>query len=75
MILNRNQITLRDALRVQSAEFWLKLGQPAEALKELKTLSEQARTHPWTSRVALAALRTCGVLGAHALRSELVVEP
>jgi hypothetical protein len=45
------KIDLRDALRVRSAEFWLKLGQPAPALLELEQLSRGAQSHPWASEV------------------------
>lgn len=59
MKANLNQLPLPDALRVKRAELWLKLGQPAEALKELKTLSAKARAHPWASQVSCAASETC----------------
>jgi hypothetical protein len=51
-----DRIPFRDALKVKSAELWLQLGQPSEALKELETVSERARQHPWASRVLSEAL-------------------
>lgn len=42
---------LHCALRVKSAEFWLKLGQPAAALLELQRLPKHAQTHPWATAV------------------------
>jgi hypothetical protein len=48
---------LKQALRVKSAEYWLKLGEPAQALMELERLPEQAQKHPWALRVQLSAVR------------------
>ena len=36
--LNRAQLPSEDALRVKSAEFWLRLGEVDEALRELREL-------------------------------------
>ena len=49
-------LPLREALPVRSAEYWLQLGQPDQALKELESLPETVRRHPWPLRVHLAAL-------------------
>ena len=38
-------LRLGDALRVKSAELWLKLGQPVSALLELQQLPRKARGH------------------------------
>ena len=46
-----------DALRIQSAHYWLELGQPDEALRELEALPSRVWLHPLTVRVRLAALR------------------
>jgi hypothetical protein len=59
--LGLDQITegglrLREALPIRCAEYWLQLGQPDLALKELETLPETVRQHPWPLRVQLAAL-------------------
>lgn len=59
--LGLDQITatglrLRDALPVRSAEYWLQLGEPDLALKELATLPESTRRHAWPSRVQLNAI-------------------
>jgi hypothetical protein len=35
-------VTLKDALHIKSAEFWLALGQPMEAVRELQNLTGQA---------------------------------
>ena len=57
MKTRHNRIPFRDALRVKSAELWLQLGQPTEALKELHAVSARARQHPWATRVLLHALQ------------------
>ena len=64
-----SRIPFRDALRVKSAEMWLKLGQPAEALKELKTVSHRARKDPWASEVVRSTLRSYCGLGPASARS------
>ena len=48
-------LPLREALPVRSAEYWLELGHPDQALAELETLPEPARRHPWFQRVHFAA--------------------
>jgi hypothetical protein len=49
-------LDLDQALRVKSAEYWLKLGEPVEAMMELGTLSDSARGHCWPRQVHLAAM-------------------
>ncbi len=53
----RAAMSLSDALRVKSAEFWLMLGQPMQALLELQKLRGRALAHPWASRVFHTAFR------------------
>lgn len=48
-------LPLRDAIAVRSAEFWLTLGEPRLALKELESLTELARQHAWPKRVQFHA--------------------
>ena len=69
LALDLNQITegglrLHEALPVRTAEYWLQLGQPDLALKELETLSQTVRQHPWPLRVQLAALSASNSLAA-----------
>jgi hypothetical protein len=45
------------ALRVQSAHYWLKLGEADQALQELKALSSSAWSHPSAAKARLAVLR------------------
>ncbi len=53
----QNPIKLKHALTVKSAEFWLKLGQPDQALQEIKSLPEKLQNHPSVLRVRLAIVR------------------
>jgi hypothetical protein len=53
------QLRLGDALRVKSAELWLKLGQPVPALLELQQLPRKAQGHPWANKVFRTAVDRC----------------
>jgi hypothetical protein len=55
-----SKLPLNHALRVKSAEYWLKLGESAFALVELQKLPAEAQKHPKAVRVHLAVM--------HALR-------
>jgi hypothetical protein len=48
-------LPLADAIRIRSAELWLEVGQPKEALRELQRLSPAAWRHPWAARVLQVA--------------------
>ena len=39
-------LTIKDAVRVKSAEFWIKLGEPRQALSELQQLPRRLWNHP-----------------------------
>jgi hypothetical protein len=54
---NQERLPLRFALRVKSAEFWVKLGEPAQALTELTKLSKRAQGHCSVLRVRLSVMR------------------
>ena len=54
---SESQIRLEDAIRVKAAEFWLKLGQPEQALLEIKSLPERLQKHPSVVKVHLAVMR------------------
>jgi hypothetical protein len=45
-------ISLKNAVRLRSAELWLQLGQPMQALSELQQLPHRVRKH-------LKALQVC----------------
>jgi len=63
-------LTLEEAIRVQSAEYWLKLGEPAEALNELDRLPPSARQLRRVWRVWLAAVDTARAQGQQAAATE-----
>jgi len=44
-------LPLEDAMRLKSAELWLEVHQPLNALKELLRVTKSARQHPWTVRL------------------------
>lgn len=53
-----DQMPLRDAILVKSAEFYLKLGNPLLALNELEKLPRDAKRHPWAIRMFVCAFHT-----------------
>jgi len=55
-------LPLHEAIPVRSAEYWLQLGAPDLALKELETLPETVRRHAWPMRVRLNALNAASHL-------------
>ena len=55
-------ISLKDALHIKAAEFWLLLGQPMEAVAELQKLKRQAWKAAWTISVFRCAARQFGTL-------------
>jgi hypothetical protein len=55
-------ISLKDALHIKSAEFWLALGQPMEAVAELQKLTRKAWQAAWAISVFRCAARQFGKL-------------
>jgi len=53
-------ISLGDALHIKSAEFWLALGQPMEAVAELQKLTREAWKAGWAIAVFRCAAREFG---------------
>jgi hypothetical protein len=53
---NSIPLTLDNALLVKNAEYWLKLGQPAQAIMELEKLPKNAEIHPWALGVLGSAI-------------------
>jgi len=51
----KSDLRLKDAVRVKSAELWLRMGEPIQATKELRKLTRRAWDHPWTQRVVWQA--------------------
>ncbi len=56
----KTDLRQRDAMRVKSAERWLRLGEPRQALLELQRLTRQAWNHPWTEQVMWRAAQAVG---------------
>lgn len=56
----KTNLSLKDAVRVKSAEMWLRLGEPKSALMELQRLRRRAWRHPWTERVIWQAAQLLG---------------
>jgi hypothetical protein len=54
---HQHQLSLSQGLRVKGTEYWLKLGQPVQAMMELQRLSEAAKKHPWVVSALVAATR------------------
>jgi hypothetical protein len=50
-------IAFEDALRIKSAEFWLRLGEPLEALADIQELPPSVRRSSWVHRLHAAATR------------------
>ena len=50
-------ISLQNAVRLRSAELWLQLGQPMQALTELQRLPFRIRRHPKAMRVCRSVYR------------------
>jgi hypothetical protein len=58
--MKSNQMRLGDAVKIKSAEFWLELGQPVQALLELQDLPGSASRHPWAIQVLRRAFQLAG---------------
>jgi len=52
-----DQLPVEHALRVKSAELWLRLGRPGQAIVELRRLSRNSRRHPLALKGYLQAAR------------------
>jgi hypothetical protein len=54
-------LTIRDALQIKAAEYWLRLGEANEALRELEKLPGETWKCGWALRTRMAALGMLGV--------------
>lgn len=54
---SRRGLSLKDALHVKSAELWLQVGEPFQALLELQKITKKAWQVAWTDRVFDTAAR------------------
>ena len=57
-IRRTGQLSVPHAIRVASANYWLRLGEADEALKELEALPKAAWNHPSAVKARFAALAT-----------------
>lgn len=49
-------VPVEHAVRAKSAEFWLRLSEPLEALAEIENVPHWARRNSWVHRVHAAAV-------------------
>ena len=54
------QLSLSHQIRIKSAEFWLRLGDPDEAVRELEALSSKSWDHSSALKVRCDALEVMG---------------
>jgi hypothetical protein len=54
----KKELRKEDARRVESAEKWLGLGKPSQALAELQLLTKNAWKHPWSEQVLWRAAQS-----------------
>jgi hypothetical protein len=54
--VNAKPLTIQDSLQIKSAEYWLKLGEADQALRELKGLSSRSWKCGWALKPRIAAL-------------------
>lgn len=52
-----NHISLKNAMLLKSAELWLRLGEPMQALLELQRLPDSIRKHPHAIKICRAVYR------------------
>ena len=56
----KTNLKTKDARRVQTAEMWLGMGKPRQALLELQRLTKRAWRHPWSEQVLWRAAQSLG---------------
>ena len=66
--VNAKPIPIQDSLQIKAAEYWLKLGEADQALRELEALPSRSWTHGWALKIRIAAM------GASRERSEMKVQ-
>ena len=49
-------LTIQDSLQIKAAEYWLKLGEADEALRELEALPSRSWKRGWAFKTRIAAL-------------------
>jgi hypothetical protein len=51
-------LAIQDSLQIKAAEYWLKLGEADQALRELEALPSRFWTHRWALKTRIAAMVT-----------------
>jgi hypothetical protein len=54
--VNATPLPLQDSLQIQAAEYWLKLGEADQALKELEALPSRSWKCGWALKTRIAAM-------------------
>jgi hypothetical protein len=54
---NLTLIPMDQAMRIKSAELWLRLGEPLEALGDIESLPQSLRRHSWVHKLHSSAMR------------------
>jgi hypothetical protein len=54
--VNATPLTIQDSLQIKAAEYWLKLGEAGQALKELEALPSRIWSSGWALKTRIAAL-------------------
>jgi hypothetical protein len=49
-------LPINDAIQIKAAEYWLKLGEADQALKELEALPSRIWNHRWALKTRIAAI-------------------
>jgi hypothetical protein len=53
---NAKPLPIQDSFQIKAAEYWLKLGEADQALKELEALPSRSWTSGWALRSRIAAI-------------------
>ena len=54
--VKRRSLTIQDSLQIKAAEYWLKLGEADQALKELEALPSRNWKCGWALKTRIAAM-------------------
>jgi hypothetical protein len=54
--VNAKPLIIQDSLQIKAAEYWLKLGEADQALRELKALPSRSWKCGWALRTRIAAM-------------------
>jgi hypothetical protein len=53
--VNAKPLTIQDSLQIKAAEYWLKLGEADQALRELEALPSRIWNHRWALKTLCMA--------------------